>query len=180
MSGRGRGRGGGRGGANKSFNKEQLSALGVGATEVAPGPVTQPPALYPPLERKPVLLVVCINHIFLYQQIKLILQPSIELDYLLLLRQEFIEHMQLSPAYLKMRDDRKQSDKAIDKLVAQLPSAKEKFDWKLLPNELRPKLIANKLKKNVEKAVDVNQRYDNNNKIMIDLVVLLKKFDDAG
>lgn len=57
MSGRGRGRGG-RGGVNKSFNKEQLSALGVGGGELTPGPVTQPPPLYPPLERKPVPLVV--------------------------------------------------------------------------------------------------------------------------
>lgn len=57
MSGRGRGRGG-RGGSSKGFNKEQLTALGVGGGEVVPGPVTQPPALYPPLERKPVPLVV--------------------------------------------------------------------------------------------------------------------------
>lgn len=58
MSGRGRGRGGRGGGVNKSFNNEQLTALGVGGGEVVPGPVTQPPPLYPPLERKPVPLVV--------------------------------------------------------------------------------------------------------------------------
>lgn len=81
-----------------------------------------------------------------------------EVDYLLLLRQEFIEHMQLSPAFLKMKDDRKQRDKTIDKLVAQLPSAKEKFDWKLLPHELRPKLVPGRLKKKVDKQIDVNQR----------------------
>lgn len=82
-----------------------------------------------------------------------------ELDYLLLLRQEFIEHMQLSPAYLKLREDRKQRDKAIDKLVAQLPNTKEKFDWKLLPIELRPKLLPGNFKKTVqEKPVDVTQR----------------------
>lgn len=58
MSSRGRGRGG-RGGANKSFNKEQLNVLGVSGPEITPGPVTQPPAIYPPLERKPVPLAVC-------------------------------------------------------------------------------------------------------------------------
>lgn len=61
MSGRGRGRGGRGGGVNKSFNKEQLSALGVGSGEVIPGSVIQPPPLYPPLERKPVPLVVSFN-----------------------------------------------------------------------------------------------------------------------
>lgn len=66
--------------------------------------------------------------------------------------------MQLSPAYLKMRDDRKQRDKTIDKLVAQLPSSKEKFDWKLLPHELRPKLVPGKLRKKADKPVDINQR----------------------
>lgn len=59
MSGRGRGRGARGGGANKSFNKEQLSALGVGGGDVVPGSVTQPPPVYPPLERKPVPLLVC-------------------------------------------------------------------------------------------------------------------------
>lgn len=66
--------------------------------------------------------------------------------------------MQLSPAYLRMRDNRIQSDKTIDKLVAQLPSAKEKFDWKLLPHELRPKLVPGKLRKKTDKQVDINQR----------------------
>lgn len=74
------------------------------------------------------------------------------------MRQELIEHMQLSPAYLKMREDKKQSDKTIDKLVAQLSSVKEKFDWKLLPHELRPKLVPGKLRKKVEKQVDIDQR----------------------
>lgn len=60
MAGRGGARGrGGRGGLSKSFNKEQLAAMGAAsATEILPGPVTQPPPLYPLLDRKPVPLVV--------------------------------------------------------------------------------------------------------------------------
>lgn len=86
-------------------------------------------------------------------------QTSPELDYLLILRQGFIEHMQLSPAYLKMPvNSNKQSQQAIDKLVAQLPAAREKFDWKLLPTELRPKMKGKKLVTKVVKQVDVVER----------------------
>lgn len=78
---------------------------------------------------------------------------------MLILRQGFIEHMQLSPAYLKLPiSSNKQLEQAIDKLVAQLPAAKEKFDWKLLPTELRPKLKGKKLVPKVVKQIDVDQR----------------------
>lgn len=60
MSARGRGGRGGRGGSSRTFNKEQLSSLGISGSDVIPGPVTQPPPLYPPLDRKPVPLAVSI------------------------------------------------------------------------------------------------------------------------
>lgn len=67
--------------------------------------------------------------------------------------------MQLSPAYLKMPvSPSKQPEQTIDKLVAQLPTAKQKFDWKLFPTELRPKLKGKKLEKKVVKQVDVDHR----------------------
>lgn len=99
----------------------------------------------------------------IFRLIDIVLQPAAELDYLLLVRQEFIEHMQLSPAYLKMPDNQKnrQRDQRIDKLVAQLPNARVQFDWKLFPAELRPKLVPGKLRKKVVKQVDVNERYNN-------------------
>lgn len=56
MAGRGRGRGG-RGGTS-SFSREQLNSMGFSASEALPTVVTQPPPLYPPLERKPVHLIV--------------------------------------------------------------------------------------------------------------------------
>lgn len=64
MSSRGRGRGGRGGSSNRTFNKEQLSSLGISGADVAPGPVTQPPPLYPPLDRKPVPLTVHTEYTF--------------------------------------------------------------------------------------------------------------------
>ncbi|KAJ8971146.1 hypothetical protein NQ317_003436 [Molorchus minor] len=142
MAGRGRGGRGGRGGITKSFNREQLTAMGVGGAEILPGPVTQPPPLYPLLDRRPVPI-----------------NPSLETDYLLILRQDFIDHMQLSGAYLKMPESKnKEPQQAIDKLMAQLPSAKEKYDWSLFPSELRPKIVARRIKRKPAKEVNVDER----------------------
>lgn len=86
-------------------------------------------------------------------------QSTAELDYVLLLRQGLMEHMQLSPAYLKMPINRdKEPEQAIERLVAQLPMAKEKFDWKLYPTELRPKLSSKRIRRKVVKEVNVNER----------------------
>lgn len=123
---------------NRSFNREQLAAMGVANNEMLPTLVTQPPPLFPLLERHPVPLT-----------------QSVETDYLLILRQDFVDHMQLSSAYLKLPQETKQPEKEIDKLVAQLPAAKEKFDWTLFPAELRPKMLAKRVKK-PEKQSEVN------------------------
>lgn len=57
MGGRGRGRG--RGGSSIGFNREQLDFMGISnPQEQLPRPVTQPQALYPLLESKPVALNV--------------------------------------------------------------------------------------------------------------------------
>lgn len=77
---------------------------------------------------------------------------------MLILRQDFIDHMQLSGSYLKLPENKTiQKDQEIDKLVAQLPNAKEKYDWALFPSELRPKLLAKKVRK-VVKEVNIEQR----------------------
>ena len=90
-----------------------------------------------------------------------------ETDYLLILKQDLIDHMQLSQSYLKMPYDKnKQPEQEIDKLVAQLPSVKEKYDWKLFPSELRPKVLAHRVNKaKVSKSVDVQQRLNQLEKI---------------
>lgn len=58
MSGRGRGRGGRGGAGGTSLNREQLNSIGVLPGENLPGPITEPPPLYPPLNRKPLPLRV--------------------------------------------------------------------------------------------------------------------------
>ncbi|CAH1975916.1 unnamed protein product [Acanthoscelides obtectus] len=143
MAGRGRGRGG-RGGATRTFNREQLSQMGITSNETLPGPVTQPPPLYPLMDRKPVPLT-----------------QSPEMDYLLILRQDFIDRMQISGSYLKMPESKSnQAEQTIDKLVAQLPRVKEKFVWKLFPSELRPKAMAKRVRKKVQEDVNVEKRLE--------------------
>lgn len=60
MSGRGRGGRGGRGGSTKAFTKEQLNALGASNNEV-PSIVTQPPPVYPLLDKRPLPLTVSLD-----------------------------------------------------------------------------------------------------------------------
>lgn len=67
--------------------------------------------------------------------------------------------MQLSGCYIKMPENKtKQPEQEIDKLVAQLHSAKEKYDWALFPSELRPKMLARRVKKKEVKEVNIEQR----------------------
>nr|XP_023020993.1 DNA-directed RNA polymerase III subunit RPC7 [Leptinotarsa decemlineata]XP_023020994.1 DNA-directed RNA polymerase III subunit RPC7 [Leptinotarsa decemlineata] len=139
MSGRGRGGRGGRGGVTKTFTKDQLTAMGIASNEALPGPVLEPPPLYPPLKRRPVPL-----------------EQSSEMDYLIIVRQNFIDRMQLSGSFLKLPENKNQPERAIDKLVAQLPSAKEKFDWKRFPKELWPKSMAKKSVVSGKPVKDVN------------------------
>ncbi|XP_066258878.1 DNA-directed RNA polymerase III subunit RPC7-like isoform X1 [Euwallacea similis] len=123
---RGGGRGRGGGAMMRPFKGEQLTATGVANNEMLPTLVTQPPPLFPLLERYPVPLT-----------------PSLETDYLLILQQDFVDHMQLSSAYVRQPEAKSgQPEKEIDKLVAQIPSIKEKYDWSLFPVELRPKAVA--------------------------------------
>lgn len=145
-----RGGRGGRGGSATSYSREQLTSLGVSNNEAVPGPVLQPPPLYPMLERKPVSLSF-----------------SPEMDYFLILRQDFIDHMQLSASYtnLSNRKSAKIGEQpTIDRLVAQLPSNREKYDWSLFPTELRPKLSAKralpKRAANQEKNVNITATLD--------------------
>ncbi|KAL3288309.1 hypothetical protein HHI36_002757 [Cryptolaemus montrouzieri] len=140
MGGRGRGRG--RGGENRSFNREQLNVLGVTGNEPIPTQLIEPPPLYRMLERKPVPL-----------------ESSKELEYLLLLKQDFIHHMQLSPSYLKMPEKKgNEFQQEIDKLVAKISVKKEKYHWNLFPSELRPKLFAKRIKDRSAKDIDVAEK----------------------
>lgn len=87
------------------------------------------------------------------------MQSTGETDYLLMLKQDFIDRMQLSPSYIQMPLDKNlRSEHQIDRLVAQIPSVKGKFDWTLFPSELRPRMLAKRSNKSkIVKAVDVLQ-----------------------
>lgn len=71
--------------------------------------------------------------------------------------------MHLSGAFVKTPESKDtQLINEIDKLVAQLPDAKEKFDWKYFPTELRPKVVVKHCKKEgvVNKDIDIRSRLE--------------------
>lgn len=77
----------------------------------------------------------------------------------MLLQQDFINRMQQSGAYIKApAQQKKKLPQEIDKLLAQLPSTKEKFDWQMFPIELRPKLSAKRAHTKTIKVVDIESR----------------------
>ncbi|XP_033750305.1 DNA-directed RNA polymerase III subunit RPC7-like [Pecten maximus] len=113
MAGRGRGRG-----RNVSFNVE---ALGFGRGEALPGPILQPPPLYPPTDFKPVPLL-----------------QGEEFDYMLALKQEFRGVMKRSPFYLQTSTNRKDIDRYSDKYQLNNDTEnKWEPDWRRLPAELK-------------------------------------------
>lgn len=91
------------------------------------------------------------------------MQASKEATYMLILKQGFLEHMQYKSTYVNLPSNQKEPELEIDKLLAQLPKMQEscKFDWRMLPKELRSKLIAKRINKNSKtKDVDVVTRLD--------------------
>ncbi|XP_031432392.1 RNA polymerase III subunit GL b isoform X1 [Clupea harengus] len=116
MTGRGRGRGRGQ----LSFNME---VVGIGKGENLPPSTLQPTPLFPPMEHKPVPLVV-----------------SEEAEYMLALKQEFRGAMKTLPFYIKpaapKKDVERYSDKYQSSETNENPSEWDP-DWKRLPKELR-------------------------------------------
>ena len=117
MSGRrgGRGRGG----------RTNLEAIGISPGESVPPPILQPPPLYPPMERRPLEL------------------SNTETDrYLVSVKQEFQQHMQQSPFYLKSDSTRTDIKRYSDKYKASLQQndlqqlLKCIPSWSLFPREL--------------------------------------------
>ncbi|CAH1133602.1 unnamed protein product [Ceutorhynchus assimilis] len=157
--GRGRGARGGRGGLTRTFNREQLTAMGI-INEAAPTLVTQPPPLFPLLEHRP-----------------LPIRKTAELDYLVTLRQDFVDHMQLSSSYIRTPVEAKeQHKKEIDKILDQLQSgnAKDEYDWGMFPAELRPKSLAKKVvvkrtnaEVNVEDKLNALEKQEESKKMKI-------------
>lgn len=115
MAGRGRGRG-----RNVSFNVE---ALGFGRGEALPGPILQPPPLFPARDFKPVPL-----------------ETGEDYDYMVALKQEFRGTVRKSVFYLKPSEKAKDIERYSDK-YQQAQEAAEKWtpDWRRLPAELKAK-----------------------------------------
>ncbi|XP_013190787.1 DNA-directed RNA polymerase III subunit RPC7-like [Amyelois transitella] len=119
MAGRGRGRG-----AGLSFTQEQLQALGIGRGD-NPSPILAPPPLFPKLEAKP-----------------LPLSYDAATDYMLIVKDQFIEYLHESPAYVKPKAETDGVERYSDKYKLLALNAKQgkvlDCVWSHLPAELRP------------------------------------------
>ncbi|KAJ2944290.1 hypothetical protein O0L34_g18276 [Tuta absoluta] len=119
MAGRGRGRGTGL-----SLTQEQLQALGIARGESTPQTLAPPP-LFPKLERKP-LPLVC----------------DAATDYMLIVKDQFIEYLHESPAYVKAKSRTDGVERYSDKYKLLALDAKQNRTldcvWANMPGELRP------------------------------------------
>ncbi|XP_046890860.1 RNA polymerase III subunit GL b [Hypomesus transpacificus] len=116
MAGRGRGRGRG----HMSFSVE---AVGIGKGENLPPSILQPTPLFPPMEHKPVPLVM-----------------GEDLEYMLALKQEFRGAMKTLPFYIRPAAPQKDVERYSDKYQNNEPTDNTiewNPDWKRLPKELR-------------------------------------------
>ncbi|XP_072947802.1 DNA-directed RNA polymerase III subunit RPC7-like [Epargyreus clarus] len=117
MGGRGRGRG-----SNLSLTHDQLQALGSGRGENVQ--ILTPPPLFPKLETKP-----------------LPLNCDAATDYLLIVKDQFIEFLHESPAYVKANTRTDGIERYSDKYKIALDAKKGKVlncVWANMPTELKP------------------------------------------
>lgn len=79
---------------------------------------------------------------------------------MLILKQDFLEHMQYKSTYVNLPAEVKEPELEIDKLLAQLPKLQEscKFDWKMVPKELRSRITAKR--KAQTKEIDIGSRLE--------------------
>ena len=153
MAGRGGGRGGrGRGRAAMSFNVEQL---GFNVGEALPGPVLQPPPVYPIMENRPFPL-----------------QGGVEGEYMMALKRDFVEFLRDSPAFVVPAVAKAEIERYSDRYQVALANKNHgelKLDWSYFPPELRQQTkVTGKRKKKeatsskntkiVKKAVDITTR----------------------
>lgn len=118
MAGRGRGRG-----STLSLTHEQLQALGIARGETT-GQNLAPPPLFPKLEAKPLPLV-----------------SDAATDYMLIVKDQFIEYLHESPAYVKTKTRTDGIERYSDKYKVALDAKQDKVlncVWNNLPVELRP------------------------------------------
>lgn len=141
MTGRGRGRGGG----NLSLTHEQLQALGVGRGDNT-APTLDPPPLFPKLERKPLPLT-----------------SDAATDYMLIVKDQFIEYLHESPAYVKPKSKTDGVERYSDKYKRALDASHGKtLDcvWATMPTELKPQASSVRVarKRKLDDATEIVKR----------------------
>lgn len=141
MAGRGRG----RGGSNLSLTHEQLQALGIGRGENT-APTLAPPPLFPKLETKP-LPLTC----------------DATTDYMLIVKDQFIEYLHESPAYVKPKTKTDGIERYSDKYKLALDASQGKtLDcvWANMPTELKPQAATARTarKRKLDDATEIVKR----------------------
>ncbi|XP_041737508.1 DNA-directed RNA polymerase III subunit RPC7-like [Coregonus clupeaformis] len=134
MAGLGRGRGRGKG-----YMSFSIEAVGIGKGENLPSSILQPTPLFPPMEHKPVPLVM-----------------GEEAEYMLSLKQEFRGAMKILPFYVLPAVSKKDVERYSDKYQNSEPSDNTiewNPDWKRLPKELRIH-VKKPLKENTSLSVE--------------------------
>lgn len=120
MAGRGRG----RGGSGLSLTHEQIQALGIARGDNNPQALAPPP-LFPKLDAKP-LPLIC----------------DAATDYMLIVKDQFIEYLHESPAYVKVKAQTDGVERYSDKYKLLALNAKQgnilNCVWANMPPELRP------------------------------------------
>ncbi|XP_021413559.2 RNA polymerase III subunit GL b isoform X4 [Oncorhynchus mykiss] len=106
MAGLGRGRGRGKG-----YMSFSIEAVGIGKGENLPPSILQPTPLFPPMEHKPVPLVM-----------------GEEAEYMLALKQEFRGNMKTLPFYVRQAVSKKDTSLSVDTPVDPKPSKKTRVD----------------------------------------------------
>lgn len=141
MAGRGRGRGGG----NLSLTHEQLQALGIGRGDNT-APTLAPPPLFPKLERKP-LPLTC----------------DAATDYMLIVKDQFIEYLHESPAYVKPKTKTDGVERYSDKYKLALDASQGRtldYVWTNMPTELKPQAsnVRAARKRKLDDAAEIAKR----------------------
>lgn len=150
MAGRGRG----RGGSGTSLTHEQLQALGIARGENT-APTLAPPPLFPKIEAKP-----------------LPLPCDAATDYMLIVKEQFIQYLHESPAYVTEKTKTDDVERYSDKYKILALDAKHggtlECVWPNIPAELRPQ--ARRVRTSVRK-----RKLDNPTEIAKRLQTLEKK-----
>ncbi|XP_024249853.1 DNA-directed RNA polymerase III subunit RPC7-like isoform X2 [Oncorhynchus tshawytscha] len=134
-------------GRGKGYMSFSIEAVGIGKGENLPPSILQPTPLFPPVEHKPVPLVM-----------------GEEAEYMLALKQEFRGNMKNLPFYVRPAVSKKDVERYSDKYQNSEPSDNTiewNPDWKRLPKELRicvKKALKENTSLSVETTVDPKPR----------------------